>query len=134
MMGWPRVADLSCGFCHSENVTIDDSPHRVHGDKLICNECGRFRWLPMEKNRPALEKRPKCPTPAQLGVSVCEYCHMPEAELHRREALEVHHRDGDPANNERENLAVYCTPCHKLCHHMRTYRTEHRRRGGQPDA
>jgi hypothetical protein len=28
-------------------------------------------------------------------------------------AAEVHHRDGDPSNNELENLEVLCRACHR---------------------
>lgn len=41
--------------------------------------------------------------------SKCEACET----SHR---LEVHHRDGNPANNEPSNLAVLCMICHRKEH------------------
>ena len=39
----------------------------------------------------------------------CQRCGLPGA-------LEVHHRDHDPTNNDRANLTTYCRPCHIETH------------------
>ena len=31
-------------------------------------------------------------------------------------AVERHHKDRNPINNDRDNLAFYCIPCHKRAH------------------
>ena len=35
-------------------------------------------------------------------------------------SLIIHHIDGDPSNNEENNLTVMCQKCHHKCHH-KTY-------------
>lgn len=35
------------------------------------------------------------------------------------EAIEVHHRDGDPFNNNSDNLLGLCHSCHRWEHHQR---------------
>ena len=46
----------------------------------------------------------------------CGHCRIREDELKLRAprlSLEVHHRDGNPANNHRSNLIALCPDCHR---------------------
>jgi len=36
---------------------------------------------------------------------------------HTKIKLEVHHKDGNPMNNDEKNLCVLCTRCHDLHHY-----------------
>jgi len=42
----------------------------------------------------------------------CPDCGRSQAEL--RTGLEVHHKDGNPSNNELDNLVAVCRPCHNI--------------------
>jgi 5-methylcytosine-specific restriction endonuclease McrA len=41
--------------------------------------------------------------------NICEGCNQ----YYQSRILEIHHIDHDPANNDPENLIVYCLNCHK---------------------
>ena len=46
------------------------------------------------------------------GIEKCERCDYDEFP----EILEIHHKDRDRTNNERENLEVLCPNCHAIDH------------------
>jgi hypothetical protein len=115
----------SCGEDTISNIILrPDTPH--YGEER-CIVCGaQKKWIPKPKNIENLKKRPNnCPNPIDLGISRCEICRRPKEMLGHNEVLEVHHKDGNPANNEKGNLLVCCTEHHKLIHHIKKYTYEH---------
>jgi 5-methylcytosine-specific restriction endonuclease McrA len=58
-------------------------------------------------------------------VNICQMCLLEKEHLGYAETLETHHIDNNSQNNERSNLQIVCTSCHKLIHHQRTYRYNH---------
>ena len=60
----------------------------------------------MPKKRLTLSKTTEKRVFQQAG-SICGFC--PEHEI---ASLQVHHLDGDPSNNELDNLLVVCATCH----------------------
>jgi len=97
----------------------------IHGHRYVCNDCGYTCWGGKLKNKVAIEKRPPCPSPLDLNIQYCQMCLLEIENLGYSEALDTHHIDDNPQNNERLNLQVVCTSCHKLIHHQRTYRYSH---------
>lgn len=63
--------------------------------------------------------------PLDLWIDICQMCLLAYDHLGYSEVLETHHIDDNPQNNDRLNLFVACTSCHKLIHHQRTYRYTH---------
>jgi predicted RNA-binding Zn-ribbon protein involved in translation (DUF1610 family) len=118
-----RVLD-KCDKCGSNSIT-ENSFNEIHGHHYLCACCGYTCWGGRKHNEEKNKKRPPCPTAEDLKVYQCDICTRQERYLGYSETLEVHHKDGDPANNDRINLWVLCTVCHKLIHHQRTYRGEH---------
>lgn len=119
-----------CDKCGSPNI-IEDNFSPIHGFWYICEDCHYRCWGGRLKNKEKNEKRPPCPTPRDLWIDKCQMCLLPYDSLGYSEVLETHHIDDNPQNNERLNLLVVCTSCHKLIHHQRTYRCNHYlQRGG----
>ncbi len=114
----------TCDKCGSENIT-DESFNEIHGHWYVCRDCDYKCWGGRVKNIEKNEKRPKCPTPIDLGIDWCQVCLLKRESLGYAETLETHHIDDDPANNERLNFLVVCTSCHSLINHERTYRYQH---------
>jgi hypothetical protein len=94
--------------------------------ELCCKTCNAYiKWVPKEKNKEKLLKRPKYPSPEKMGIDYCEMCLMPKKYLLPYETLETHHRNGDPTNNDISNYLVICSNCHSIINHQRTYRMKH---------
>ena len=118
-----RVLD-KCDKCGCPDVTKDNF-NEIHGNHYLCNYCGYKCWGGRKHNEGKNKKRPPCQSAEDLKVYSCNICQREERFLGYSETLEVHHMDGDPTNNDRLNLWVLCTVCHKLVHHQRKYRGEH---------
>ena len=97
----------------------------IHGHRYHCIECGYTWWGGRLKNKDKNIKRPICPTASDMDISYCQICMLEGRDLGYSETLEVHHIDDNPQNNDRLNLMVACTACHKLIHYQRTYRYNH---------
>jgi hypothetical protein len=110
--------------CGSENIE-QTSFSEIHGFFYICRDCGYTCWGGKSKNRVKNEKRPPCPSPADLEIDYCEMCQIPKEHLMHGETLETHHRNGDATNNDPGNLSVLCSACHSMVHHTRIYRGVH---------
>lgn len=113
-----------CGCVDVEPV-IESGDHGPHGDKMICPECGSFlAWAKKKKNEKHRTKGSKY-TPQDMEKDGCELCRRKRKQLGKFETLEMHHKDGNPQNDTKENLLVVCTACHKRIHHDITYMNEH---------
>jgi len=110
--------------CGSKNIT-ETTFNEIHGHRYVCNDCGYTCWGGKLKNKQKIEKRPPCPTPSDLGIDWCQMCLLKATDLGYAETLDTHHIDDNPQNNERLNLHIVCTSCHKLIHHQRIYRYNH---------
>ncbi len=118
---------MICRFCNAEiEPVFNPRPDTPHAGELRCPECDRFLgWKPKEKNEKKLEKRPACPTPADLEIDWCQVCLRKRDQLGINETLETHHIDDDPTNNDRLNFLVVCTMCHKWIAWVRLYVNSH---------
>lgn len=52
---------------------------------------------------------------AKYRKDYCEYCGIENLET--KLTFVVHHRDGNPTNDNPDNLVTLCHCCHKLVHH-----------------
>lgn len=111
----------------------DAGPHKIelmqnsiHHAKLSCGSCGRMlRWLPKPDSDPTKYKRPTAHRDlvADYSRGFCEMCLVPKAQLPKGQTLEAQHviEFQDGGSNERENIWILCTGCHRFVHWVRTY-------------
>ena len=114
------IKHTSCVKCGSADFT-ETAFSEIHGHYYQCKSCGYKGWGGRKKNETQILKRPPCPTPRDLAIDRCQNFLRPVALLYFSEVLETHHIDDNPQNNDRLNLFVLCTKCHKLTHHDRLY-------------
>jgi hypothetical protein len=115
--------------CGSYDYVILPRPDTVHGFEKRCNICKEFLgWAGKPENKEKREKRPPYPTPEELNIDYCQFCRRTKSELNELETLHTHHLNGNPTDNSRLNLIVFCTCCHTLCHHEILYHHDHRKR------
>jgi predicted RNA-binding Zn-ribbon protein involved in translation (DUF1610 family) len=114
----------TCPKCGCENFN-EKSFNAIHGHYYRCEGCGYNGWGGRSSNKVKNEKRPPCPTPRDLSIDRCQNCLRPLDKLFYSEVLETHHIDNDAKNNDRINLLVLCTKCHKQTHHDRLYLYHH---------
>lgn len=90
---------------------------------MRCNKCGTFWWQPKPENEKSKRPAKHVALAKKYGHGVCELCESPEAGLPRPQVLEGHHvvEYEDGGSDDRGNVWVVCTACHKLIHHLRTY-------------
>lgn len=100
-----------------------------HFAKAVCKNCRAFMpdlWIKHPKND---EKRGKASkhTASSLETSYCELCGRVRSSLGKYETLEVHHKIpvNEGGNDDKENILVLCTPCHRMAHWLRTYLRDH---------
>jgi len=123
-MEYNQLSKCDRASCGSENIT-NTSFSEIHGYRYVCLDCGYTCWGGKLKNKEKIEKRPPCPSASDLNINYCQMCLLESNNLGYAETLETHHIDDQPKNNERSNLHIVCTSCHKLIHHQRTYRYNH---------
>jgi hypothetical protein len=116
-----------CRFCGHEGpqlVSLETSGQ--HYARVACAECNRFmRWLPKPDSDPTKYKRQKKHTGlvGKYGQGFCEMCLRKEGDLPKGQGLEAQHVQeyAEGGSEERGNIWIICTPCHKLIHWLRTY-------------
>lgn len=112
-----------CGKCGCPDIS-ETTFNEIHGHHYVCNVCGYRCWGGRLQNEEKCNKRPRHPSQANLQVNICEMCGLEERFLNYGQTLEVHHKDLNPANNDRLNLWVLCTKHHKLVHHIQHWEGE----------
>ena len=115
-----------CRYCGEVETWVRERPDTVHGYEVCCKECNlHIAWAGKPESREKIIKRPSCKTPDELEIDWCQLCLLPKHTLGAYETLHTHHIDDNPQNNDRLNIMVVCTSCHKLIEHQRTYRYNH---------
>lgn len=117
-----------CRRCRKEVVPyLNPRPDTPHYAEYKCPDCqGFINWVAKPDNQKKLDKRPNgCPTPEDLDIEICQVCLRPREWLGQNETLETHHIDDEPTHNDRLNLLVVCTACHKFINWIRIYFNKH---------
>lgn len=111
----------------------DLGPHKVelmstgvHHAKVNCGDCGRFlRWMPKPDSDPTKYRRQSAHRNlvADYSKGFCEMCLRKKEDLPPRQTLEAQHviEYQHEGSNERENIWIVCTACHRMIHWIRTY-------------
>jgi len=110
-----------CATCN-----IEAGPKSPHYAKEICPICKRhFRWIPKTENKN--KRKPSKFTPANLSIFFCELCGRNGNALGNKEVLEVHHKIPicDGGLDEKDNILIVCSACHRMVHWLRTYVNNH---------
>lgn len=106
-----RVLCKQCGFREAEKI----GKSRKTGEQLyrsVCQTCNKNRWG-FEDTRTSRDKSPWKTLSMKIRQEVgkCERCDFTPEHLGQ---LDVDHIDGNPDNNDRINLMVLCSNCHRL--------------------
>jgi 5-methylcytosine-specific restriction endonuclease McrA len=126
-----EIPTRTCHHCgHEGKPMMSGKLNEIHGYAFSCAECGRFIAWGGKKKQIVAEGQRQFSTqwsPSRLGISFCQMCLRPDANLGTAESLQSHHilpvKDGGA--DEPGNLWVVCTSCHRLIHHQRVYLYEH---------
>ena len=109
--------------CEPEVVLTPDLPH--YG-KQICPRCKAFlKWVPKPDSDASKYRRPESHRElvARYSTGKCQSCQYPADKLPGRQVLEAHHLVPYEAggSDERDNILILCTGCHRLEHLKRNY-------------
>lgn len=116
----PFEGDSSCRFCGGATV-VRPRPDTQHYGEIVCVLCSRHnRW----EAKPVERKKTRTDTKGLLEIFSNGYCEMClRSKLPSGTVLQAHHvlpkKDG--GGEERENIWILCSMCHKQVHHNRTY-------------
>lgn len=113
-----------CKSCNSPNLVERLRPDTQHHAELVCADCGTYQcWLPKPDSKKAKRPAAHRELVKKFSRGFCVLCLTKEGDLPKGRALEGHHieeyqHDG---SDDRENVQIVCTGCHKLIHWRRTY-------------
>lgn len=117
----------TCRHCNATGVhRTEVQQSGVHYAKVTCNTCDRFlRWIPKPDSDPTKARRPQQHRELvrAYGNGFCEMCLRKTDELPKGQTLEAQHviEFQDGGSNDRSNIWIICTACHKLVHWTRYY-------------
>lgn len=96
-----------------------------HYAELRCMDCGAHNgWVPKPEHEKPKRELGTTNLATLYSKGYCELCLIKEARIPKGESMEGHHvleHERHHGNDERENIWVVCTACHKLIHWKRTY-------------
>lgn len=126
-----KVSERECRFCGHPGGqhTIEFMTSGVHSSKVLCGGCGRgLGFDPKPETDATKYKRPASHTDLvkKYSKGFCEMCLTPKDILPRGQTLEAQHvvEYQDGGTEDRENIWIVCTGCHRLIHWRRTYLQE----------
>lgn len=91
--------------------THSDTPHWID-------------WLPNPQNKDKSRRESNHRNlVSRYSQGFCECCMRKAEDLPKPQQLEAHHviEHKDGGTDDRSNIWIVCTPCHKQIHHNRTY-------------
>jgi hypothetical protein len=119
------IGDIACRQCgaRDDELAVAMGPHPGgHHARVDCRRCGTFvRWLPKPGNERS--RRGSAELRDRYSKGYCEVCRRGVEEIPLPGVLEPHHviEVQEGGGDERENVWIVCTSCHRLIHHQRTY-------------
>jgi hypothetical protein len=111
--------------CNNKQPLINIRQHPNGSIQLggNCPSCGKFSWIPLEKNE---NKRPASQKDNRLFIekynhTKCVFCGIDKKDLPDGNTLECAHiiDYAEGGEFDEKNIIVLCTRCHKLQHHLR---------------
>jgi len=118
---------FQCPSCLSTDLSEIIEPTRGgHHGRLVCNHCNRFiKWIPKPKEEKNGDPRAEVSKKlvSQYSKGFCEICLRKHDELPSPQTLEGHHivQVKDGGTDDRDNIQIVCTACHRWIHWQRTY-------------
>lgn len=112
-----------CPKCSSEAVEILRH-NGIHYGDYRCPNCNRhLGFIPTPGDGSSKRPRKSKPLVDRYSRGVCELCRRAQSDLPKGQTLEAHHiiEVEEGGGDERGNVTIVCTPCHRLIHHQRTY-------------
>jgi hypothetical protein len=116
-----------CPYCASTDLCEVIAVNRGgHYGKIVCNRCDRFiKWIPKPKAEKAQDPRAEVSKTLvnQYSKGFCEICLRKDQQLPKPQTLEGHHivQVKDGGTDDKENIQIVCTFCHRWIHSQRTY-------------
>lgn len=121
------MVEEACPHCGNpaDRLRVTPGPHPGgHHARLDCDRCHCFvKWLPRPRLSGERSRKGQAELLRKHSAGICEMCQRESADLPLPQVLEVHHvtEVQGGGTDERKNLWIVCTPCHRLIHHTRTY-------------
>lgn len=117
---------MTCKYCGSDNLIETELSEGPHYGREDCEDCKRFlRWLPKPDTEKAKRPAAHRDLVQKFSDGYCEMCLICEDNLPPRQTFEGHHivEYQDGGGDNRENVQILCTKCHKLVHWIRKHAT-----------
>lgn len=118
------TTEYICQYCGSDRHRRILGPHPGgHYAKIVCLECDRFhKWEGKPEGTPKRRKN-QAKLLERYSKGFCELCLRQSNQIPLPQVLEAHHviPVTDGGSDDRDNIQIVCTACHKLIHHQRTY-------------
>lgn len=117
-----NLPDCKCGCNYAIIAPTDGTAHAsVRCANADCNKF--FKWLAKPKNA---DKKTRTDTKGlieKFSKGYCELCLRNAKQLPRGQVLHAHHviPKVKGGNEDKENIWIVCTKCHRYIHHERTY-------------
>lgn len=113
-----------CQHPGPHDVTLVANGH--HYAKSVCGRCRKYiRWIPKPEGDPTKYRRPNAHRDLveKFGRGYCEMCLRSKDALPKGQTLEGQHviEFAAGGSNERDNVWILCTGCHRFVHWIRTY-------------
>jgi 5-methylcytosine-specific restriction endonuclease McrA len=130
------MAKDHCPHCQSKELTTTLTISGIHHARVDCANpfCQRFvEWLPKPDNERVRRPASQRDLVRKYSKGYCEICLILEPYIPKGEELEAQHiiEYQDGGTNDRENIQIVCTRCHRMIHWMRTYVVDHLIPGGK---
>lgn len=109
-----------------ESFMVEDGPHAGgHWAKVVCPNGHYVAWLQKPEGDRSKYRRPVAckDLVAKYSAGYCELCLRKAEDLPLPQTLEAQHiiEFADGGTEERANIWIVCTACHRLIHWQRTY-------------
>lgn len=116
--------DVDCGS--NQMFRLIGNHRGGHYARIECASCKRFiKWEGKPKELKAVDPRSEVSKKlvARYSQGFCELCLRRKEDLPEPQTLEGHHKVqvSQGGTDDRENLWILCTACHRWIHWQRTY-------------